>query len=94
MQNMSYSQVIPYDDPENYIYDPLRAEIADSRGRPALVDLPSLEFEQLFLDDTGFVYDSDKSEFVFVKQYQDATFAANYTATINGTCRFSASIYR
>lgn len=61
--NMSLSQIIRYDNPTNFSYDTTKIEIVDGKAKLKLIPNPGQVFTQDFSSDSGFIYDSTKSEF-------------------------------
>jgi hypothetical protein len=61
---MSLEKTINYDNASNFDYDSNFLEFVGSLVRHKLIENTGNEFEEDFSDDTGHIYDSDKSEFV------------------------------
>lgn len=86
---MSLQLIYPYTNPTNYIFDNSKISV-DGVAKLKLINNPGQDFIQNFDNDTGFVYDPSKAEFVAGKLQQiahspaDATFGANYNSDING----------
>lgn len=88
---MSSTINIPFTIPGNYTTsDSGKIAISDDNVK-LLLQQDDLDFEETFASATGFTYDSDKVEFTGGKIQQkdqrpaDATFAATYTNSINGS---------
>jgi len=87
---MSIELNLPFNTPSNYIYNDTQIEIAAGVAK-LLLQQGDIDFIEDFADDTGFTYDSDKSEFVAGRNQQKSiipnneTFFSKYTSDINGT---------
>lgn len=87
---MSLLQKLMYDVEGNFTFDSNLIEFVDSKARLKLIDHPEQSFEQIFDDDTDFIYDSSKTEFIsgVLRQKdqrpENATFFASYTSSLNG----------
>jgi hypothetical protein len=87
---LSIQTIYPFDNPLNYIFNPSLIDISGSQCKLVLQDNPSQSFVEDFENDTGFVYDNTKAEFVggLLRQKDtrpaNATFYASYTNNING----------
>jgi len=78
----------PFTVSSNYDFDNTVVEVSSGTGKLKLIDFPGLDFVEDFADDTGFVYDSDRAEFVdgSVRQKDQTNGAisgARYETTIN-----------
>lgn len=88
---MSLTKTMTYGYGVSADYDLLNLEIYLSKLKIALSDLPLLDFLESFASDSGFTYDSAKSEFVAGKlqaksqRPANATFGINYSVNQNAT---------
>lgn len=78
-----------YDNPANFTFDSNVIEVDGSGARLVLEYFPQQDFSEDFTDDTGFVYDNTKSEFIsgLVRQIDqtpsDMQIAVKYTSNVN-----------
>jgi hypothetical protein len=85
---MSVTKTIPLNDSDNVSIDSATTEVTGTGTALKLQDNAAQTFTQDFTNDTGFTYDSDKTEFVAGKMQQkdcrpaNATFYAPYSDTI------------
>jgi hypothetical protein len=61
---MSITTIYPFTTPADYVYNTSLIEITGGEAKLKLVDNPDQDFTEDFSDDTGFIYDSAKAEFV------------------------------
>ena len=84
---MSFSKVINYDTPGDFVYDNTKVEITTLAQ--LLISSLSFAFNESFDSDTGFTYDAAKTEFVSNLMRQkdaipsDSLLGANWTSSIN-----------
>lgn len=84
---MSVSQIFSFTNPSDFVFN--NTEILNGKAKLSLIDNPSQLFEQTFDNDSGFIYDSEKIEFVAgeIRQIDqrpsDSIFGANYTNNLD-----------
>lgn len=87
---INFTKNILFNDPSEFVFDNNKIEISNNKGKLKLNGI-SLPFDRDYNNDDGFIYDSDKVEFVGGKCQQKnqrpgsgATFGANYNNNIDG----------
>lgn len=59
---MSFNKTYNFDNPSNYTYNTDKITISGGQAALSLVDQEGLSFNETYTDDTGFTYDSTKTE--------------------------------
>lgn len=87
---MSVNLTFPFDNAADYNFNADLISVSGGKAALKIINNPSQTFSQAFTADTGFTYDSAKTEFTggIMRQKDtrpaNATFGANYTSSING----------
>ena len=89
---MSLTQIINYDDENNFNFDSNKVEFSGGNAQLKISSNPGQTFSQTFANDTGFTYDSNAAEFTLGRVQQkdlrpntDANFYASYDVNEDGT---------
>ncbi len=82
---MAHQKIWNFNDQLNFIFNALVVEFGIGSAKSKLRDLVGQEFVQDFFTDDGFTYDSNLADFVPVEAFPNASFAAKFYDSLNGT---------